>query len=73
MGNSDPVFLCNLIYSENKKKEAGHEELESVIEQLQDLILSLDTISDDQSSDAVLPNSFLMEVKNFAKLNISSR
>ena len=56
-----------------KKVEVEHNELSSVVDQLRELILSLDTISEDQPSDAVLPNSFLMAVKNSAKLGITSR
>jgi len=56
-----------------KKAEVEHNELSSIVDQLRELILSLDTISEDQPSDAVLPNSFLMAVKNSAKLGITSR
>lgn len=46
-----------------KKVEAGQWELNSVVEQLQDLILSLNKKSIVQTSDPSLSNSFLNAVK----------
>lgn len=46
-----------------KKAEAGHDELNSVVEQLQDLILTLDKQPSSQSSETLLSNSFLDAVK----------
>jgi hypothetical protein len=50
-----------------KKAEAGHDELNSVVEQLQDLILALDKQPAIQSSEASLSNSFLDAVKQSVK------
>jgi hypothetical protein len=46
---------------------AGHNELNEVVEQLQDLILTLDRPPVTESSDALLSNSFLDAVKQSAK------
>ena len=46
-----------------KKAETTQGELSSVIEQLQDLILSLDTLPASHPSKATLSNSFLEAVK----------
>ena len=56
-----------------KKVEMEYNELSSVVDQLRELILSLDTISEDQPSDAVLPNSILLAVKKTAMQGITSR
>ena len=71
-GYSLRYLVVEALVSYNKV-EAEHNELNSVLEQLRELILSLDTISDDKPSDAVLPNSFLMAVKNSAKKGITSK
>jgi len=48
-------------------KDNGHSELNEVVEQLQDLILTLDRPTVSTSSNALLTNSFLDAVKQSAK------
>lgn len=50
--------------------DAGQSELNEVVEQLQDLILTLDRPPIPQSSDTLLSNSFLDAVKQSAKSGI---
>jgi hypothetical protein len=54
-------------------KEAGHSELNEVVEQLQDLILSLDKLPPPSSLDAMLPNSFLEAVRQSARGGVEAR
>lgn len=51
-------------------KDAGYSELNKVVEQLQDLILTLDRPPVPQSSDTLLSNSFLDAVKLSSKRGI---
>jgi len=50
-----------------KKEAAGQDELNSVVEQLQDLILALDKQPSPKSSEASLSSSFLDAVKQSAR------
>lgn len=52
-------------------KDVGHSELNEVIEQLQDLILTLDRSPASKSSDTLLSNSFLDAVKHSAKSGVN--
>lgn len=51
-------------------KDAGQSELNEVVEQLQDLILTLDRPPIPQSSDTLLSHSFLDAVKQSAKSGV---
>ena len=62
------VVVEALLSFENR--DAGHSELNEVVEQLHDLIATLDLPSNPKSSDAVLPNSFLSAVKQSAKSGV---
>jgi hypothetical protein len=50
--------------------DAGHHELNEVVEQLQDLILTLDRPPVSESPDTLLPNSFLDAVKQSARSGV---
>ena len=50
-----------------KNEEIGQGELASVVEQLQDLVLSMDKQANYQTPNASLPNTFLEAVKQSAK------
>jgi hypothetical protein len=52
-------------------KDAGHIELNEVVEQLQDLILTLDRPATPNSPDSILSNLFLDAVKQSAKSGIN--
>jgi hypothetical protein len=52
--------------------DAGQSELNEIVEQLQDLILTLDKQPTVHPSNVKLQNSFLNAVKNSAKLGFSS-
>jgi hypothetical protein len=69
-GYSLRYIVVDALISYNKV-DLEHNELSSIMDQLREMILSLDKISEDQPSDSVLPNSFLMAVKNSAKLGIT--
>jgi hypothetical protein len=51
-------------------KDAGHNELNEVVEQLQDLILTLDRPPVPKFSDTLLSNSFIDAVKQSAKSGV---
>lgn len=55
-----------------KKSGEGNGELNSVVEQLQDLILSLDKQPVPQTSEASLSNSFLDAVKQSARGGVNA-
>jgi len=55
-----------------KKAEVGNGELNSVVEQLQDLILTLDKSPPPQTSKELLSNSFLNSVKQAARSGLTS-
>jgi hypothetical protein len=71
-GYSLRYLVVDALISYNKL-DVEHNELNSIVDQLRELIFSFDKISEDQSSDTVLPNSFLMAVKNSVKLGITSQ
>lgn len=71
-GYSLRYLVVEALISYNKV-DVEHNEFNSIVEQIREMILSLGTISDDQPSDAVLPDSFLMAVKNSAKKGITSQ
>ncbi|MCB2160473.1 hypothetical protein KQH40_00135 [bacterium] len=56
-----------------KKEELGQGEINSIVEKLQDLILSFDKSRPDQLSEASLSNSFLVAVKQSMKSGLSSK
>jgi hypothetical protein len=55
-----------------KKKEVGNDEYIMVMEQLQELILSLDKQPTGHPSNVTLPSSFINAVKNSAKSGLTS-
>jgi hypothetical protein len=63
------VVVEALVSSTKERPEQG--ELSSVVEQLQDLILSLDNRSTTPTPKALLSNSFLDAMKNSVKLGLS--